>query len=122
MAVTYTIGEQVLAIFIVAAVSAGAGIFVGLFFGFTFPAMSCIGFKGYRLQPLIKIVQIPSLIIMIIIGCIARNLFGHSMNAWPSLWSSYIRSIALCFLLMRGGMQVTFQGKGLQVVMLSFLP
>jgi len=87
---------------IVVAVAAGAGIAVGLLFGFTFPPLC--KFKGYRLEPLIKKVQVPSLIVMIILGCIARNLFGSVMDAYPTLWTSYIRSICLSILLIRGGL------------------
>ena len=118
--VTYSIGEQVGALVIVVAVAAGAGIAIGLLFGFTFPSLG--KFKGYRLQPIIKTMQIPSLIMMIILGCISRNLFGDVMNAYPTLWTSYIRSICLTLLLIRGGLQVTFTGKGLMVLFLSFVP
>jgi len=59
---------------------------------------------------------------MIILGCIARNLFGSVMDAYPTLWTSYIRSICLSILLIRGGLQVSFQGKGLIVAFLAFLP
>ena len=101
-------------------VAAAAGIAVGLLFGFTFPALG--KFKGYRLNPIIKKVQVPSLIVMIIMGCIARNLFGKVMDAYPTLWSSYIRSICLSILLIRGGLQVSFQGKGLIVLFLAVIP
>jgi NhaP-type Na+/H+ or K+/H+ antiporter len=66
--------------------------------------------------------QIPSLIMMIILGCIARNTFGDVMKAYPSAWTSYIRSICLAILLIRGGLQVQFKGKGLLVVFLTILP
>jgi solute carrier family 9B (sodium/hydrogen exchanger), member 1/2 len=52
----------------------------------------------------VKGIQIPSLITMIIMGCIARNLFGRVQDPFPNLWSSYIRSFALSFLLIRGGL------------------
>ncbi|CDW89456.1 mitochondrial sodium hydrogen exchanger nha2 [Stylonychia lemnae] len=117
---TYSNGEQVGSLAIVVAVAAGAGIAVGLLFGFTFPPLG--KFKGYRLEPVIKKVQVPSLIVMIILGCIARNLFGKVMDAYPTLWTSYIRSICLSILLIRGGLQVTFQGKGLIVAFLAFVP
>ena len=75
---------------------------VGLLGGFTFPSLW--KFKGYYMKPIIKGIVLPPLIFMIIGGLIARNLFGTVMNSYPTVWTSYIRSICLSLLLVRGGL------------------
>ncbi|CDW72201.1 mitochondrial sodium hydrogen exchanger 9b2 [Stylonychia lemnae] len=105
---------------IIIGISIIAGAINGLIFGFTFPKVLCI--NQYRFKPFITIIQIPSLIMMILFGCVARNYLGEFMHAYPTHWSQYIRSISLSLLLIRGGLSVTFQGKGLLVLFLSFVP
>jgi hypothetical protein len=80
-----TIGTQVAALAIVAAMGLAGGIFIGLLFGFRLPAFW--KFPGYRFPQLIKVVAVPPLILMIIMGCIARNCFGDIMLSFPTLWS-----------------------------------
>jgi hypothetical protein len=115
-----TIGTQIAALAIVAAMGLVGGIIIGLLFGFKLPAVW--KFPGYRFPQLIKVVAVPPLILMIIMGCIARNYFGDIMLSFPSLWSQYIRSICLGILLIRGGLKVTFQGVGIHVALLSIIP
>lgn len=60
---------------------------------------------------------------MIVMGCIVRNFFGSTIkNAYPEPWAAYLRACLLAMLLVRGGLNVTFTGKGFIVVLLSLLP
>jgi hypothetical protein len=101
-------------------VAAFGGIAIGLLGGFHFPSIG--RFPGYHLKPVLRGIVIPPLILMIIMGAIARNLFGSVMEAYPAPWTSYIRGFCLSILLIRGGLQVSFRGKGLTVVLLSVVP
>ena len=65
---------------------------------------------------------IPSLLGMIVMGCVARNYCGSIMNSYPTVWAGYIRSICIAVILTRGGFGVTFRGKGLLVLLMSFVP
>lgn len=53
---------------------------------------------------------------------IARNLIGEKMNPYPATWTVYMRSCLLGILLTRGGLSVSFKGKGLIVLFLMFIP
>jgi len=59
---------------------------------------------------------------MIFMGCIARNFFGKPVEAYNNDWAQWLRSCCLAILLTRGGLQVSFSGKGIIVVFLSFVP
>ncbi len=118
--VVYTIGEQLSAFMVVITASLAGGIVTGLIFGVKIPKWGC--FPGFRLKPLVSAVQIPPLIMMIIMGCISRNLFGDKMNAFSKEWSVWIRSISLCLLLIRGGMNVSFAGKGFLFAFMATIP
>lgn len=66
---------------------------------------------------------IPPLIGMIILGCFARNVIpGEVMDHYNETWASYIRMICLAVILLRGGLELEFKGKGLLVVLLIFIP
>lgn len=58
---------------------------------------------------------------MIIAGCIARNSFEY-MNNYNDHWAVYIRMCCLMTILLRGGLELEFRGKGLIVVLLTFVP
>lgn len=116
----FTIGENIASLILLIVVSAFAGIALGLLGGFHFPQVW--KFPGYHLKPIIKGIVLPPLILMIIMGCIARNLFGSVMEPYPAPWTSFIRGFCLSILLIRGGLQVSFSGKGLVVVFLSVIP
>jgi hypothetical protein len=118
---TYTIGDSLAAYAAMWAVSFGIGVVIGLLGGFTFPKFGPIG--GWRINPVIKGVVLPPLIFMIILGCVARNCFGPDLMApYPNLWSSWVRSICLSILLVRGGLQVKFSGQGLLVPLMAIVP
>ena len=118
---SYSNAERVGALFLVIFLSALAGAIFGLFGGFHFPAIGKC-FKGYHLKPILKVIKIPPIIGMIIMGCIVRNTFGDVVKAYPSTWAQWIRTCCLAMLLVRGGLQVSFKGKGLLVLFMSFIP
>ena len=116
----YSIGERVGALAIVVILAGIAGALLGLLGGYHFPKIG--PFKGYHLKPVIKVITIPPLVAMIILGCVARNCFGQVTKPFPDDWASVIRNICLAMLLIRGGLQVSFAGKGLIVLILSCIP
>jgi len=68
-------------------------------------------------------ITIPDLVGIIIFGCIARNWFPDSlMHHYPNEWAAWIRTICLSIILMRGGLELEFAGKGLIVVLLTLIP
>lgn len=77
----YSFGEQLGALVLLIFVSACGGIALGLLNGFHFPKLG--KFPGYHLKPILKGIVIPPLILMIIMGAVARNLFGDIMKAYP---------------------------------------
>eukprot|EP00347_Sterkiella_histriomuscorum_P005826 403355123 len=116
----YTIGEQVGALALVVIISAMAGLILGLLGGYKFKKFWI--FPGYTLKPILKNIQIPPLIYMILMGMIARNFFGEAMKPYPATWTVWMRSCILAILLTRGGLSVTFRGKGIIVVLLMLVP
>ena len=65
------LAEKVGALALVVILAGIAGCLIGLLGGFTFP--KCWKFKGYTLNPVLRIVTIPPLLGQIIIGCVVRN-------------------------------------------------
>lgn len=60
---------------------------------------------------------------MIIFGCLARNFLPQTtMQHYPELTAGYIRIICLSVILLRGGLELDFKGKGLTVVLLTLMP
>lgn len=60
---------------------------------------------------------------MIMFGCLARNfLCSAYMIHYPETTASWIRIVCLSIILMRGGMELDFTGKGLTVVLLTIIP
>lgn len=60
---------------------------------------------------------------MIIFGCMARNFLCEGyMQHYPESYAAWIRSICLSIILLRGGMELDFEGKGLTVVLLTLIP
>lgn len=59
---------------------------------------------------------------MIVMGCVVRNFFGKSVEPYNSTWAQWIRTCCLGILLVRGGMTISFSGKGILVVILTFIP
>lgn len=68
-------------------------------------------------------ITIPPLIGMIVLGCLARNIIPPSvMDHYNDSWASYIRMVCLAVILLRGGLELEFKGKGLLVLLLIILP
>jgi len=66
---------------------------------------------------------VPPLVGMVIFGCIARNFFGELTDVYyPEKWADIGRQICLSIILMRGGLELDFEGKGLTVVLLTLVP
>jgi hypothetical protein len=59
---------------------------------------------------------------MIVMGCIVRNFFGDVVLPYNNAWAQWIRTCCLAVLLVRGGMNVSFAGKGLIVLLMTFIP
>lgn len=75
------------------------------------------------LKPCMTKISIPPLVGMIIFGCLARNTFcTEYMEHYPEPYAAWVRSICLSIILLRGGMELDFEGKGLTVVLLTLVP
>lgn len=60
---------------------------------------------------------------MIVMGCLARNHMPHEwMQYYPETKAGYIRMECLSLILLRGGLELDFKGKGLTVVLLTLMP
>ena len=76
-----------------------------------------------KIKPLLTKIAIPPLVGMIVFGCLARNfLCTEYMQHYPEFYAGWIRSICLSIILLRGGMELDFEGKGLTVVLLTLIP
>ena len=113
-------GQNLLALLLVVAFSLFGGILIRLIGGLTVPKFLCI--KGCKTKPLMTKITIPDLVGMIICGCLARNFFGSVMDYYNDDWGAYIRMVSLCVILLRGGLELEFEGKGLVVVLLTLCP
>lgn len=120
MALSYSIGEQIGALALVIILSAVAGVILGMLGGFKIPAIG--KFKGITVAPILTKLRIPPIIAMIIMGCVVRNTFGDVVKPYNNDWAQWIRMCCLAILLVRGGLQVSFRGKGLFVLLLTFIP
>ena len=116
----YSIISSVLALALVVGSASIGGMLVALLNGWHFDKLFCI--PALYTKPIIKKIAISPLIGMILMGCIAINTYGKATEPYVEKWSKYIREIALCLLLVRGGMTITLKGKGLMVVIISFVP
>jgi hypothetical protein len=88
--------------------------------GYTFP--NFWPFKGYVLKPILTKIHIPPIIMMIVMGCVVRNFFGEVEVPYNNVWAQWIRTCCLAILLVRGGMNVSFTGKGILVLVMTFVP
>lgn len=91
--------------------------------GFLFAIAQGITLCGKKIEPLCTCITVPPLVGMVIFGCIARNAFGDiTENHYPEVWADWGRQICLSIILMRGGLELDFEGKGLTVVLLTLIP
>ena len=90
--------------------------------------MKGINFKSGKvgpvnIKPALTSIEIPPLVGMIIFGCLARNFLCTAyMDHYPEFFAGWIRSVCLSIILLRGGMELDFAGKGLTVVLLTLCP
>ena len=107
-----------------AAVAAYAVILIfGALGGILFAMIQGVKFCGYEIPPVCTAVTVPPLVGMVIFGCLARNFFGELTEVhYPEVWADTGRQICLSIILMRGGLELDFEGKGLTVVLLTFIP
>ena len=95
----------------------------GAFGGFLFQLVQGIELCGYKIDPCCTCITVPPLVGMVVFGCIARNAFGDiTENHYPEIWADWGRQICLSIILMRGGLELDFEGKGLTVVLLTVIP
>mmetsp|Transcript_14326 Transcript_14326/g.24378 ORF Transcript_14326/g.24378 Transcript_14326/m.24378 type:complete len:96 (+) Transcript_14326:134-421(+) len=75
-----------------------------------------------------EVVKIPHLVGMIILGCLARNYWTPDFNGdvegdcYPDEWAFWIRQICLSIILMMGGLEISFKGKGTLVFLITVCP
>ena len=121
VAMTGTWGERITALLVVVAMGAVGGIIVQIL-------MQGISFRSGKvgpiiLKPALTAIQIPPLVGMIIFGCLARNfLCKEYMQHYPEEIAGWVRNVCLSIILLRGGMELDFKGKGLTVVLLTLVP
>lgn len=81
------------------------------------------GKLDWNMKACSQTVQVPPLVGMIIFGCLARNyLCDDYMQHYPIATASTIRLVCLSIILLRGGLELDFEGKGLTMVLLTLLP
>jgi hypothetical protein len=118
---TGTWGERILALVVVVALASVGGMIIQV-------AMRGLDLKTgkigpIKMKPLLTAIQVPPLVGMIIMGCLARNFLCESyMQHYPEYVATWIRNICLSIILLRGGMELDFKGKGLTVVLLTLVP
>ena len=118
---TGTTLEQLFAMIVVVVCAMIGGMLVNLLKGMNLGANCCCK-KGFKLPALSEKITIPPLVGMIVMGCIARNFFGSKMDHLNDDWSEWVRMVCLSVILLRGGLELDFEGKGLTVVLLTLCP
>mmetsp|Transcript_41502 Transcript_41502/g.47871 ORF Transcript_41502/g.47871 Transcript_41502/m.47871 type:complete len:115 (+) Transcript_41502:132-476(+) len=68
-----------------------------------------------------KFVVVPPHVGLIIFGMIGRNIHSY-MDHYNDGWATYIRMTCLVVILCRGGLELSFRGKGLTAVLLTLGP
>jgi len=113
-------GEELGAFLFVAFMASLGGFAIMILNGLDIPKFRC--FKGIQTRPLLGRVRLPPLIGMAIMGMVSRNLFGVSVSMYQETWGSYLREVCVNILLMRGGLLISFKGKGLTLALISWIP
>ena len=118
---TGTFMEQMTALGVVVLMAAVGGILIQILMrGIMFESGSV---APIRIKAMLTSIQIPPLVGMILFGCLARNfLCTEYMQHYPEVTASWIRVVCLSVILMRGGMELDFSGKGLTVALLTLCP
>ncbi len=116
-----TTKDQFFALMIVVCCAAVGGLLIALLKGFKIGANKCYK-EGCRLPSLSDTITIPPLVGMIVCGCLVRNFYGSYMDNLNEDWAEWVRMICLSIILLRGGLELDFEGKGLTVVLLTLCP
>lgn len=111
---------DIFSIIVVILTSAVGGILIALIGGLHQTKLLCI--PAINTKALFSAFKIPPLIGMILMGMVARNCFGREVIAYQEKWASMIREICLTLLLIRGGLTIKFQGKGLVIALITIIP
>ena len=121
---TGTFGQQMQAMLVVVIFAACGGILVQIMMkGLEFRSGKLGATKHLKIPALLTKIEIPPLVGMILFGCIARNFFcSEYMDHYPEYYAGWVRSVCLSIILLRGGMELEFAGKGLTVVLLTLVP
>lgn len=96
------------------------GLAVSLLAGWHTKPFLCI--PSIVTKPFISAFKVPPLIGMILLGCLARNCYGREVMAYSNAWAAMIREICLTLLLIRGGLAIKFEGKGVLVAIMTIIP
>ena len=110
----YAWWENILAILFVAAFA-----LVG---GLIFAVINGINLGRIKTPGLLGPVKLPPLVAMILFGAVARNMFTWESEAYHDPAASYVRIVCLMVILLRGGLEITFKGKGLIVFLYTIVP
>ena len=116
----YSIEHKISALLLMVFISALAGSFGGWLCGFHFPHIA--PFNGYEIKPKFKGLVLPPLMFMILSGCFSRNFFKTAMQGYPIDWAYQIRNFCLSLLLIRGGLNISFKGQKLLIIVISLIP
>ena len=115
-------GMAIMNILIVGLFALVGGLLIKLLGGMKCPKSPCCK-KGCELKPILTKITIPPLVGMIIFGCLARNILPTSFtDDYNDVWAGYIRMVCLGVILLRGGLELEFKGKGITVVLLTLTP
>ena len=100
--------------------AAVGGLALGALNGFQLPNFK--PFNGKKVPSVLGKIHIPPIIAMIVMGCVVRNAFGDVVKPYNSSWAQWVRTCCLGILLTRGGMTISFTGKGILVITMTFIP
>jgi NhaP-type Na+/H+ or K+/H+ antiporter len=82
-----------------------------------------IPFTKCVIKPCCPSLKIPTFLGMLIMGCVGRNFVSEDIEQnFPDVWTGWIRIVCLCHLLLRGGMEISFKGQGIIVLLLAVGP
>ena len=116
----YPLSEQLGSLIFICVLAGIAGTLVDSLYGFKVPSFG--RFKGCTVPALLVKVQIPSLIVMIIMGFVLRNFGGSIVSAYPPEIAGWVENCVLGFILVRGSLSLTFKGKILSIALLVLVP
>ena len=82
-----------------------------------------IKWKGKTIiRPCFNYIKIPSIVGMILMGVLARNISQWTLDTFNDELATYIRSFSLMIILVRGSLELKFKGRVIAVFILTFVP